>query len=57
MKEEVKEICKSDMSKFISLHQQSLYLQGARDLLLRLQNDHAKNAKLIIEKSFNGAQN
>ena len=27
------------MSNFISLHQQSLYLQGARDLLLRLQHD------------------
>lgn len=39
MKEEVKEICKSDMSNFISLHQESLYLQGARDLLLRLQHD------------------
>lgn len=27
------------MSNFISLHQESLYLQGARDLLLRLKDD------------------
>lgn len=28
---------KDDMSKFLNLHEESIYLQGARDVLLRIQ--------------------